>query len=130
VNTSAADSTRFLVGTHTPGGNTGLEAALDLVLSTRFVFSKTSTQPTVETTIDAGLQKITDDYVSQIADQLGPERAWIVIISNEGDILAGSAFTKNKAGSSGLAMRAENVIGFTLKEARNMLNDAGEKLLR
>jgi len=26
-------------------------------------------------------------------------------------------------------MRAENVIGFTLKEARNMLNDAGEKLL-
>jgi len=52
-----ADSTRFLVGTHTPGGNTGLEAALDLVLSTRFVFSKTSTQPTVETTIDAGLQK-------------------------------------------------------------------------
>ena len=97
-----ADSTRFLVGTHTPGGNTGLEAALDLVLSTRFVFSKTSTQPTVETTIDAGLQKITDDYVSQIADQLGPERAWIVIISNEGDILAGSAFTKNKAGSSPL----------------------------
>jgi len=56
----------------------------------------------VETTIDAGLQKITDDYVSQIADQLGPERAWIVIISNEGDILAGSAFTKNKAGSSPL----------------------------
>jgi len=25
-------------------------------------------------------------------------------------------------------MRAENVIGFTLKEARNMLNDAGEKI--
>jgi len=56
----------------------------------------------VETTIDAGLQKITDDYVSQIADQLGPERAWIVIISNKGTFWQDRLLQKNKAGSSPL----------------------------
>lgn len=95
-----AKSTQYIVGSHLPGGDTGLEAALDMVIGTRYSFSQTTTQPLVETTIDAGMQKITDDYVSQISKELDPERVWIVVISNKGDVLAASAYTKNPVGSS------------------------------
>ncbi len=95
-----AKNVQYIIGTHAPGGDTGLESALGMVLGTRYSFSKTATQPLVETTIDAGIQNITDKYVAQIAQELNPQRAWITVISNKGDVLAASAYTKNKTGSS------------------------------
>lgn len=95
-------NTSHILGRSSAGGNSGLENALNFVLDSRYVFSGTVPQVKVETTLDPGMQKITDDYVRQISEELAPERAWIVVISNTGDILAASAYTKDSKASSPL----------------------------